>query len=239
MSEVGLKEKESNDWDDDCSWDNWADAEDDISQLKKPTDLPQEEIDAENFSESVKSSPLNNCNELDERQSSKDVQGIDSKVDLTEKNEIHTKICKESRSSGWSSILGGVVSSVLSSASEGIGNITSTVSQGLDKVIGVPDPTELARINAQEESKIAKINNSFEIDKEETPYSLKFGTQLVSGVTNLGSKVISTGLDTLEGIGKKTMDILQENDPQIKHKIKMLTLEPEKPNLSQVCNSIK
>lgn len=42
------------------------------------------------------------------------------------------------------------------------------------------------------------------------------------------------GLDTLEAIGKKTMEVLQEGDPGLKKKRAFFMNQPEKPILSQV-----
>jgi len=57
----------------------------------------------------------------------------------------------------------------------------------------------------------------------------------VSSITRLvettGSKVLTGGLDTLETIGKKTMEVLQEGDPGLKKKRALFS---GKPVLSQV-----
>jgi len=47
------------------------------------------------------------------------------------------------------------------------------------------------------------------------------------------------GLDTLEAIGKKTMEVLQEGDPGLKKKRAFFMNDPEKPNLSQVLREAK
>lgn len=69
---------------------------------------------------------------------------------------------------------------------------------------------------------------------------------LVSGVSHItklvettGTKVLSGGLDTLEVIGKKTIEVLQEGDPGFKKKKAFLGLENEKPILSQVLREAK
>lgn len=48
---------------------------------------------------------------------------------------------------------------------------------------------------------------------------------------------MSGGLDTLELIGKKTMDLLQEGDPGLKKKRSFL--KSDKPNLSEVLREAK
>lgn len=47
------------------------------------------------------------------------------------------------------------------------------------------------------------------------------------------------GLDTLEAIGKKTMEVLQDGDPGLKKKRAFFMNEPEKPNLSQILREAK
>lgn len=47
------------------------------------------------------------------------------------------------------------------------------------------------------------------------------------------------GLDTLEAIGKKTMEVLQEGDPGLKKKRAFFMNESEKPNLSQILREAK
>lgn len=50
-----------------------------------------------------------------------------------------------------------------------------------------------------------------------------------------GTKVLAGGLDTLESIGKKTMEVLQDGDPGLAKKRAMLGLDSgDKPVLSQV-----
>lgn len=47
------------------------------------------------------------------------------------------------------------------------------------------------------------------------------------------------GLDTLEAIGKKTMEVLQEGDPGLKKKRAFFINETNKPNLSQILREAK
>ena len=77
-------------------------------------------------------------------------------------------------------------------------------------------------------------------EKSEGKSSGLFGfSNLMSGVSSItrlvettGSKVLTGGLDTLETIGKKTMEVLQEGDPGLKKKRALFS---GKPVLSQVC----
>lgn len=81
--------------------------------------------------------------------------------------------------------------------------------------------------------------------QESFPTSYMF-SNIISGVTSItklvestSSKVISGGLDTLEVIGKKTMEVLQEGDPGLKKKRAFFLSETDKPNLSHILREAK
>lgn len=86
-----------------------------------------------------------------------------------------------------------------------------------------------------------------EIQEQESRSYSSFGFgNFISGVSSItklvestGSKVMTGGLDTLEAIGKKTMEVLQEGDPGLKKKRAFFMNEPEKPNLSQILREAK
>lgn len=50
---------------------------------------------------------------------------------------------------------------------------------------------------------------------------------------------MSGGLDTLEAIGKKTMEVLQEGDPGLKKKRAFFVNETDKPHLSHILREAK
>ncbi|XP_052744819.1 protein FAM114A2 [Bicyclus anynana] len=153
------------------------------------------------------------------------------------------------KSDGWG--WGWGVDSLLSTATAGISNLTTQVSQGISTVletgIGAPDPEELARISAKNDTKpnsaeekmiSAETNHEQSNQSSATEGAFPFGS-LLSGVTKFvettGTKVIAGGLDTLETIGKKTMEVLQDGDPGLAKKRAMLGLDSgDKPVLSQV-----
>ncbi|XP_035774452.1 protein FAM114A2-like [Anopheles albimanus] len=145
---------------------------------------------------------------------------------------------------GWKPSWGGAAVSFLSSASKSVASITTNITQVIESGIGVPNPEDLARRQAEEKAKLrADGYLSEEKPSEERPNQtedrFRFD-QLVSGVTQISSKVITGGLDTLEGIGKKTMTILQENDPGLLNKRKLLGLTPnDGVILSQVLREAK
>ncbi|XP_068623087.1 protein FAM114A2 [Battus philenor] len=160
----------------------------------------------------------------------------------------------KSDSWGW----GWGMDSILSTATAGITTLTSQVSQGISTVletgIGAPDPEELARKTSRDIENKPKKQESLPKDTEaeqeiedsrsnasEAPFP--FGS-LISGVTKFvettGTKVLAGGLDTLETIGKKTMEVLQDGDPGLAKKRAMLGLDSaEKPVLSQVLREAK
>lgn len=131
------------------------------------------------------------------------------------------------------------LSSVISTAT----SLTTQVSQGITNVlesgIGAPDPVELARINKLEKEKAKQVTAAEETTVDEKPM-LGFGLgNLVQGVTKLVETTSNKTLDTLETIGKKTMEVLQENDPGLKKKRAFLKLDDDKPILSQVLREAK
>ncbi|XP_055679213.1 protein FAM114A2 [Lutzomyia longipalpis] len=151
-----------------------------------------------------------------------------------------SKDTAKTQSWGWKPW--GGFSTLLSTATEGVANLTHGISSVIESGIGVPDPAELAKAQREEAAKRGEGDAADEKTvtpvSESSERSLKFG-HIVSGVQQIGTKVISGGLDTLEGIGKKTMTILQENDPGLMNKRKMLGLEGDRPVLSQILREAK
>lgn len=118
-----------------------------------------------------------------------------------------------------------------------ISTATSHVSQVIESGIGVPNPEEIARIQHEESLKNREQGAVSDVRRDDK--SMLLGN-LMSGVSQIGNRVISGGLDTLEGIGKKTMTILQENDPGLLNKRKMLgMMDNDAPVLSQILREAK
>lgn len=139
-----------------------------------------------------------------------------------------TKSAEPTNNWGWTP-WGGMVQ-LLSTA-------TSHVSQVIESGIGVPNPEEIARLQHEENLKNRKQDTATDIRNDDK--SMLLGN-LMSGVSQIGNRVISGGLDTLEGIGKKTMTILQENDPGLLNKRKMLgMMDKDTPVLSQILREAK
>lgn len=181
---------------------------------------------------------------------------------LQKRKESNDGIPPGSNAANWGWKPWGGVASLLSTATEGMATITSNVSSLIESGIGAPDPMELARYQREVQLKrdaaaasaanmsfdrvssdgrlsdtehnTATVNSdSDQQEKKSDEKSLYLGS-FVSGVTQIGNRVIAGGLDTLEGIGKKTMTILQENDPGLLNKRKLLMMDKDAPALSQV-----
>lgn len=148
--------------------------------------------------------------------------------------------------SAWSPWSGMV--SLLSTASTNVASFTSHVSSVIESNIGIPDPEKFAQQQSHDQDKIetssqtssddskTKTTETRQPPSEETLLNLG---SFVSNVTSISNRVIAGGLDTLEGIGKKTMTIIQENDAGLISKRKLLGLDNQKPVLSQVLREAK
>lgn len=133
--------------------------------------------------------------------------------------------------------------SILSTATATV----ATVGQGLTQVIekaetslGIPSPTELSA-QVEEEQK-EHDGASSETDRAEGDGTTAVGSamgmlsSLTSVVQSTSKTVITGGLDALEFIGKKTMDVIAEGDPGFK-KTKGLMIRNS--TLSQVLREAK
>lgn len=136
---------------------------------------------------------------------------------LSERQDVNKSMGTGQSWTAWKPSWGGAAVSFLSSASKSVASITTNISQAIESGIGVPTPEEMAKRQAEEKAKLEAdgyVPEESKFKVEPVPTTDRFGfDQIVSGVTQISSKVITGGLDTLEGIGKKTMTILQENDP--------------------------
>ncbi|XP_058798937.1 protein FAM114A2 [Phymastichus coffea] len=162
----------------------------------------------------------------------------------------------------WSSWGSWGMSSLLNTASAGVSTLTSHVSQGLsilEETMGIPEPEvfikeetpteEKSKSEEKDSSNLTEEINEEKKNAQESPIqylpSFGFGNFMssVSSITKLvettSSKVIAGGLDTLEVIGKKTMEVLQEGDPGLKKKRAFFLNEGDKPILSQILREAK
>ncbi|XP_017772521.1 PREDICTED: protein FAM114A2 [Nicrophorus vespilloides] len=192
--------------------DNWGVEEDDDNVSAKKVDVEE-----------------NMWNEISNESKKGSLSDITKPLD----NIVRNQNLGDNSWGGW----GNWGKSVLSTAA----NLTNQVSQGLTTVIGIPDPEELAKQHKAEK----QIFESAGADVEEVD-DHSFGlsnfvsiSKITKLVENTGTKVISGGLDTLETIGKKTMQVLQENDPGLKKKRAFLKIDQDRPVLSQILREAK
>ncbi|GFS64800.1 protein FAM114A2 [Trichonephila inaurata madagascariensis] len=135
-------------------------------------------------------------------------------------NILHDENGKKQSSWGFSSW----GSSLLSSAALSVSTFSNQVSQGIGTVLetventlGAPNPEELA--NALNEKKgAAKSDENVKEENEERVSLLPDVSSWTKALESTGSKVVFGGLDALEFIGKKTIDILTEGDPGLRNK---------------------
>ncbi|XP_034952684.1 protein FAM114A2 isoform X3 [Chelonus insularis] len=150
---------------------------------------------------------------------------------------------KDDSGSGWGSWGNWGVTSLLSTASAGVSTLTSHVTQGLTILEeSIISPTAANPVQNEEAENTESVDTSPTIEIQDS-----FGfSNLISGVSSItklvedtGTRVITGGLNTLETIGKKTMEVLQEGDPGLKKKRAFFTNELSKPILSQVLREAK
>ncbi|KAL5284773.1 FAM114A2 family protein [Megaselia abdita] len=180
-----------------------------------------------------------------ELKSSYDAFPVLSSIDRKEKPEIAPKeeVVKpkeekvETPSSGWG--WGGMMSSLLSTATESVSSITSGLSSVIENSIGgIPEPEDMARMNAEEKAKEG-VEDTQQQSQTSTILQNPMLKNIVYGVTGIGSKVINGGLDNLEDLGKKTMNILNENDSPLLIKNNLMRVDGNKPNLSEILREAK
>ncbi|XP_056630644.1 protein FAM114A2 [Diorhabda sublineata] len=140
----------------------------------------------------------------------------------------------------------GGMTSIITTATQGVSTLTQSLSTVIESSMGIPDPKELAKIDKEKECIVQEEEEEEVSNVSNVGFGFGNLSNLVSGVShitkfveNTGSKVITGGLDTLETIGKKTMEVLQEGDPGLKHKRSLLKLDKKKPILSQVLREAK
>ncbi|GCC28299.1 hypothetical protein chiPu_0006728, partial [Chiloscyllium punctatum] len=122
-----------------------------------------------------------------------------------------------------------------------VGHGISNVIEKAETTLGIPSPTEVStEVNVFNEDK--EIKNGKNSPKAESistsPSSGAFGmfSTITNAVQSTGKSVLSGGLDALEFIGKKTMDVIAEGDPGFK---KTKGLMYRTTTLSQVLREAK
>lgn len=210
-------EDEGDDW-------GWGDDEDDNFKFETKPETSKKSADVVKES-STQSKPTREENSKEFRQLSVEEQSASKAMTPSEPPKVNS----------WAPWSG--VASLISSASSGVASF-------IESNIGIPDPEELARKQREEKSQNPSEEKADDPavtarKQEENREKLLNLGSFVSNVTEISNRVISGGLDTLEGIGKKTMTILQENDPGLINKRKLLGLDNDRPVLSQILREAK
>uniref|UniRef100_H0X2C5 Family with sequence similarity 114 member A2 n=2 Tax=Otolemur garnettii TaxID=30611 RepID=H0X2C5_OTOGA len=105
--------------------------------------------------------------------------------------------------------------SLLSSASATVATVGQGISTVIEKAetsLGIPSPSEIST------EKYAPGETNAKENENSSPVAGPFGvfSTISTAVQSTGKSVISGGLDALEFIGKKTMDVIAEGDPGFK-----------------------
>lgn len=172
-----------------------------------------------------------------------ETQAADKVQETPKEDEQPAKTSNQSTVSqgGWG-YWGSWGKSILSTATATVTTVGQGITQVIEKAetsLGIPSPTELSAQVEEEEKQ--KDGTSMEPDKavdESSAVGSAMGmlSSLSSVVQSTGKTVITGGLDALEFIGKKTMDVIAEGDPGFK---KTKGLMRRNATLSQVLREAK
>ncbi|XP_046748381.1 protein FAM114A2 [Diprion similis] len=232
-------------WDSD--WDNPTKAkgvDDCWKEMEENIEIPEELKSNKKFKEVFKS---DGWGDMDEDIEIPDEMTEEKILPVLDKLSLAGEEQNKNAGWGWG---GWGVSSLINTASAGVTSLTNHVTQGLtmlEESIGVPDPEELAKTKESKTEGVADERSQLEKEPCDTQSQSSFGFgNLMSGVSSItklvestSNKVIAGGLDTLETIGKKTMEVLQDGDPGLKKKRAFFTPDSDKPILSQMLREAK
>lgn len=166
-----------------------------------------------------------------------------------EKPELEKETVKASSDSavaqgGWG-YWGSWGKSILSTATATVATVGQGITQAIEKAetsLGIPSPTELSARREAEQEEGAEGEPQTEADRVEGDAGSAVGSAIgmlssfSSVVQSTGKTVLTGGLDALEFIGKKTMDVIAEGDPGFR-KTKGLMIRNS--TLSQVLREAK
>ncbi|UJR30500.1 hypothetical protein I4U23_018032 [Adineta vaga] len=182
--------------------------------------------------------------------------GTTNKHDAKDAHRVLDRLAAQSptRTPTWHNPWGNL-GSFLSTAKQSVTTLTSTVSEGFNAVIesveanlGAPDPQQLAEMNLM----AFKIKGETS-DSEDEPEITNPQSQDIDSVTNhdgwlnalsldklttTGMKVVSGSLDVLETVGKKTFDVINEADPELRG-ARRLVGKQKQPTLSEIIREVK
>ncbi|XP_016069268.1 PREDICTED: protein FAM114A2 [Miniopterus natalensis] len=124
-------------------------------------------------------------------------------------------VSRDAPQTGWG-YWGSWGKSLLSSASATVATVGQGISNVIEKAetsLGIPSPSEIST-----EVQYATGEANAKENENSSPVTGAFGvfSTISTAVQSTGKTVISGGLDALEFIGKKTMDVIAEGDPGFK-----------------------
>ncbi|XP_029074349.1 protein FAM114A2 [Monodon monoceros] len=173
-----------------------------------------ESVDQSAKSES-KSEPVASTRKRPESKPSSDLETSDLLPVQTSQAAGKETVSKDVPHTGWG-YWGSWGKSLLSSASATVATVGQGISNVIEKAetsLGIPSPSEISS-----EVQYATGETSAKENENSSPMSGPFGvfSTISTAVQSTGKSVISGGLDALEFIGKKTMDVIAEGDPGFK-----------------------
>ncbi|XP_056294710.1 protein FAM114A2 isoform X2 [Pseudoliparis swirei] len=108
--------------------------------------------------------------------------------------------------------------SILSTATATVATVGHGLTQVIEKAetsLGIPSPTELSAQVEEEQEADSSETDTVEVDGS-VGGAMGMLSSLSSAVQSTGKTMLTGGLDALEFIGKKTMDVIAEGDPGFK-----------------------
>ncbi|GAU98525.1 hypothetical protein RvY_09659 [Ramazzottius varieornatus] len=187
-----------------------------------------------------------NSSRLDKSDDSKDARkSTETPKGSTTSREAEL-LTKTDRWSNW----GSWGSSLLSTATSSVSTLTSEVGRGINNVfetveqtLGVPKPEDLA-VKQKTEKEVEHVQEESAVKspvaESASDYDIKgLLSTITSKVQTSGVTLVATGLDALEGLGKKTMEVVSDKDPGLRQTKAALSGKLNQPNLSQVLREAK
>ncbi|XP_004696801.1 protein FAM114A2 isoform X2 [Echinops telfairi] len=182
-----------------------------------------------------KSEPVASTRKRPEARSSHDLDTAD--IHPVQESQALGKdpFSKEVAQTGWG-YWGSWGKSLLSSASATVATVGQGISNVIEKAensLGIPSPVEIST-----QVQYASGDTNTKGNESTSPVAGPFGvfSTISTAVQSTGKSVISGGLDALEFIGKKTMDVIAEGDPGFR---KTKGLINRNSTLSQVLREAK
>ncbi|XP_054574045.1 protein FAM114A2 isoform X3 [Eptesicus fuscus] len=146
-------------------------------------------------------------------------------------------VSKDEPQTGWG-YWGSWGKSLLSSASATVATVGQGISNVIEKAetsLGIPSPSEISN-----EVQYAAGETNAKENENSSPVTGALGvfSTISTAVQSTGKTVISGGLDALEFIGKKTMDVIAEGDPGFKRTKGLMHRNSTLSQVKSILNSL-